>query len=67
MSRLALSGLILNLLGTLWVGLIPYFGLAAGYGGPIVFKNRLWAWAWGLAWLVFAAGTILSAAASSSN
>src|SRR5262249_40266520 len=46
-------GLALNVAGTLGVGLIPYFGMAAGYGGPIVFKSPLWAWGWVLSWLVF--------------
>lgn len=61
MNRYALVGLILNLVGTVGVGLIPYFGMAAGYGGPIVFRSALWAWAWALAWLVFIAGAVVSA------
>src|SRR6266496_4361049 len=63
-GRCGLIGLVLNLVGTLGVGLIPYFGMAAGYGGPIVFRNSGWAWAWGAAWLVFIAGATLAAFAS---
>jgi len=67
MNRYTLIGLFLNVAGTVGVGLIPYFGMAAGFGGPIVFRSSLWAWAWGLAWLVFIVGAVLSALASSSN
>jgi hypothetical protein len=56
-------GLVLNILGTLGVGLIPYFGMAAGYGGPIKFKSAWWSAAWIVSWLVFIAGAYLSARA----
>jgi len=63
MSRQALVGLILTVLGTLGVGLIPFFGLAAGFGGPIVFRSPKWAWrsAWVVSWFVFVMGAVLSA------
>lgn len=60
-----LIGLVLTTVGTLGVGLIPYFGMAAGYGGPIVFRSRIWAGAWVIAWFVFIVGAILTAVALS--
>jgi hypothetical protein len=69
LTRLAVVGLALNVLGTLGAGPIPYFGMAARYGGPIVWKNprRMWIGAWSLAWFASVAGAILSFLASGSG
>jgi len=52
-------GLGLNFIGTLVVAAAGYFGLAAGFGGPIVWVNMLWPIAWWLGWLLVAAGFLL--------
>ena len=49
-------GLALNFIGSVLVGLAGYFGLAAGYGGAIVWLHPLWAWAWRFGWFLLAAG-----------
>ncbi len=67
MNRWARIGLVVSNVGTVCVGLIPYFGLDAGYGSSIAFRSCAWAFAWGLAWLVFVAGAALSIWAPSST
>jgi hypothetical protein len=69
MNRYALVGLLLTIAGILGVGLVPYFGMATGFGGPLVWKSPRWALvgAWVLAWLVSIAGAIFSLLASRSN
>ena len=57
-ARMKLWGLALNFSGTVLLG-IAGAGLAAGYGGAIVWKNALWHVSWWLGWLLLALGFAL--------
>jgi hypothetical protein len=54
-----LWGLALNFIGTVLLGFATYKGLAAGYGGPIVWQSSWWRAAWFLGWVLLALGFAL--------
>ena len=54
-----LCGLALSFVGTVIVGVAGYWGLAAGYGGPIVWVSPSWRIAWLLGWSLLAIGFFL--------
>jgi len=54
-----LWGLGLNFIGAVLLGIAGVAGLAAGYGGPIVWKNAWWHASWWLGWLLLALGFAL--------
>ena len=56
LSRL---GLNLDFGGTLMVGFASYFGLAAGFGGPIVWTTMGWKITYFLGWVCLAVGFLL--------
>jgi len=55
--------LVLNVLGTIGVGVIPVVGRTAGPGGGVAFRSSRWRSAWLVAWIVFVVGIALMAAA----
>ncbi|MEK6776946.1 MAG: hypothetical protein AABY87_08710 [bacterium] len=59
MMNVTRLGLIFNFIGTLVIAAAGYFGLTAGFGGPIVWSSTLWAIAWWIGWLLFAIGFVL--------
>ncbi len=52
--------LLLNVLGTVGVGVIPVIGMATAYGGPIAFRSIWWRLSWLASWLIFLVGIGLS-------
>jgi hypothetical protein len=54
--------LVVNILGTLGVGIFPMIGRTAGAGG-VAFRSAGWRTAWLVAWIVFLMGIALTAAA----
>jgi len=52
-------GLSLNFLGSIAVGLSAYKGLAAGFGGPIVWTSSFYRVAWIVGWVLNALGFLL--------
>jgi len=52
-------GLGLNLVGSIVVAAAGYFGLAAGFGGPIVWVSVWWTSLWWLGWVLVVAGFAL--------
>jgi hypothetical protein len=55
--------LVLNVLGTIGVGLIPIVGRTAGPGSGVSFRSSGWRSGWLVAWIVFLLGIVLAAAA----
>jgi hypothetical protein len=55
--------LVLNILGTIGVGVIPIVGRIAGPGGGVAFRSSGWRSVWLVAWIVFLVGIALGAAA----
>jgi hypothetical protein len=55
--------LVLNILGTIGVGVIPIVGRIAGPGGGVAFCSNGGRGGWGVAWFVFLVGIALGAAA----
>jgi hypothetical protein len=57
--NLAQIGLALNFVGAVFIGLSSQIGLAAGFGGPIVWKA--WSWRVGnvLGWVLLSVGFLL--------
>jgi len=55
--------LVLNVLGTIGVGVIPIVGRTAGAGGGVAFRSSGWRSGWLVAWIVFLLGIALAAAA----
>jgi hypothetical protein len=54
--------LILNILGTLGVGVIPMIGRVAVPGGGVGFRSSGWRSGWLIGWIVFLVGIALMAA-----
>ena len=54
--------LILNILGTVVVGVIPMIGRIAGVGGGVAFRSSAWRSGWLVGWIVFLIGIALMAA-----
>lgn len=54
--------LILNIVGTVVVGVVPMIGRIAGAGGGITFRSSAWRSGWLLGWIVFLIGIALMAA-----
>ena len=54
--------LVVNILGTLGVGILPMIGRTAGVGG-VTFRSAGWRTAWLVSWIVFLMGIALTAAA----
>jgi hypothetical protein len=52
-------GLILNAVGGAVVALTGYWGLAAGWGGRIVWASTLCRWSWWLGWALLVLGFAL--------
>ena len=59
MTACSQIALIMNLLGTVPIGVIPVVGMVTAFGGPIVFKNKWWRLSWYASWLVFVVGVAL--------
>jgi len=55
--------LVVNILGTIGVGVLPMIGRTAGAGGGVTFRSAGWRTAWLVAWIVFLIGIALTAAA----
>lgn len=55
--------LVLNILGTIGVGVIPVVGRNVGPGGGVAFRSSGWRSGWLVAWIVFLVGIALVAAA----
>lgn len=55
--------LVLNIVGTLGVGLLPIMGRIASPGGGVAFRSAGWRSGWLVAWIVFLVGLALVAAA----
>ena len=55
--------LVLNILGTIGVGVIPIVARTAGPGGGVAFRSSGWRSGWLVAWIVFLVGIALAAAA----
>jgi len=55
--------LILNILGTVVVGVIPMIGRTTGAGGGITFRSSAWRSSWLAGWILFLVGIALMAAA----
>ena len=53
--------LVLNILGTIGVGVIPIIGRTAGAGG-VAFRSSAWRSGWLVGWIVFLVGIALMAA-----
>ena len=51
-------GLILNAIGGAMVAVTGYKGLAAGFGGPIVWTSSLWHCLWWLGWVLLVVGFV---------
>ena len=58
-STLVKLGLASDFVGAVMVSFSGYFGLAAGFGGPIVWENKLWRGLWWFGWAFFAMGLFL--------
>ena len=58
-------GLVLNFLGAALLGVSSQFGLATGYGGPIVWKKKYWRWTNILGWILLAVGFLIQLTAHS--
>jgi hypothetical protein len=56
MNRL---GLALNSMGSIAVGWAGYNGLTVGFGGPIVWKNKIYHLSWLMGWILNAIGFLL--------
>jgi hypothetical protein len=54
--------LILNIVGTVVVGVVPMIGRIAGAGGGITFRSSAWRSGWLVGWIVFLIGIALMAA-----
>ena len=54
--------LVLNILGTVGVGVIPIIGRTAGAGGGVTFRSSAWRSGWLVGWIVFLVGIALMAA-----
>jgi hypothetical protein len=52
-------GLLLNSIGAVLLGLSTQFGLGAGFGGKIVWKNSLWKSLNILGWLLLLIGFLV--------
>lgn len=49
-------GLVLNIIGSVLIGLSSQFGSAAGWGGVLVWKGAYWRWANAIGWLLLVVG-----------
>jgi len=54
--------LVLNILGTVVVGVIPMIARIAGAGGGVTFRSSAWRSTWLVGWIVFLVGIALMAA-----
>jgi hypothetical protein len=63
MTTLMKIALVLNIVGTLGVGLLPIVGRSASPGGGVAFRGSGWRSGWLGAWIVFLIGLALMAAA----
>jgi hypothetical protein len=52
-------GLALNFVGAVLLGVSSQFGLAAGFGGPIVWKKTYWGWINVVGWSLLAIGFLI--------
>lgn len=57
-------GLLVNFVGATLLGISSQFGLAAGWGGLIVWKKLPWKWANILGWILLAVGFLIQLTAS---
>lgn len=54
--------LLLNILGTVVVGVTPMIGRITGAGGGVTFRSSAWRSTWLVGWIVFLVGIALMAA-----
>lgn len=49
-------GLDMNFVGSVMIGLGSYFGIAAGFGGPLVWSSTFWKVVFFVGWFLMASG-----------